>query len=328
MIDRHVTVTLNTVRDIDPWRGSKDVILCAIEDLLAQSMPHHEMELVVVDGLHAYRAEELAPTFASLPFRVTHVPPRQTAMVRDHRVAISAYKNTAVVHARGRLLVCTDDLCTIDRDYVARAWTAWNSDKTMLAALSATPDGNVVDGRRIFLDASGRCVGPKGGDPNVPPQYGFCAVPLEAVLKVNGWDEYYDGSQGMEDCDFGIRLQKAGYRVALDLRHTVKLHGSSGWDRRVFPEDPQMVKCCQTTIRIQLEANVVRANTRAWTDKEWSYIAPRCRHLVSGVCAVTSHICPYLGLCSDKEHPGLKSLRDNPPIFDLAQLRAEAGNAD
>ena len=329
MIDRHVSVTLNTVRDVDPWRGGKDVVLCLAEDLAAQTMPHHEIEMVVVDGLYAYRAAELEPELAKMPFRVTHVPPRPTAMVRDGRVAISAYKNTAAVHARGRLLVCTDDLSTLDPGYVARAWTAWNSEHLLLAALTARMDGELNDSRTMFLGPGGRCVGPLRGNVMEPPQYGFCAVPMEAVLRVNGWDEYYDGGQGLEDADFGIRLQKAGYRVALDTRHRVRLSPSStGWDKRLFPGPVEIVHCCQTTFRIQLEAGHVRANARAWSEKEWGYVAPRCRHLVSDRCGLNGHLCPYLGVSSDREHPSLRLLRSEPPIFDLGELRRQAGNAD
>ena len=39
---------------------------------------------------------------------------------------------------------------------------------------------------------------------------------LEAALAVNGFDEDYDGEQGCDDCDFGIRLRRAGYKNVFD----------------------------------------------------------------------------------------------------------------
>lgn len=333
MIDRDITVLCNTVRDVDPFRGGRDVLLCIADDLRAQTMPHDRFEFVAVDGLQPYRAAELAPAFASMPYRVTHVPPRQTAMVREGRCAISAYKNTGVVHARGQLVVCVDDHCTLDPGYLERAWTAWSCDHVMLAALSALDDGEgglkLNDSRTIYLDADGKCVGPVNGNPMVPPQYGFCAVPLEAILAVNGWDEMFDGSQGIEDADFGVRLQQAGYRVALDRAHVVRLgEHSTAWDPRIFPPGvAQVIKCCQSTWRIQLGRGHVRANEHPWTVAEWAKMTP-CYLALGRTCSLHRGGCAYADSHAVHEHAGLAVLKDNPPVFDLRELRRATGNAD
>lgn len=328
MIDRRVTVMCNTVRTTDPERENRDVLLCLLDDLRRQTMPPDEFEFVAVDGIHAWREDELASEFANAPFRVRHIPPRPTAMVVAGRTAISAYKNSGIAYARGELVVCVDDHCHLDPDYLMRSWRAWNDDGVMLAALSTLgPERRMNDSRVGLLDKSGRCVGPVGGNFENPPQYGFCSVPLSGILKVNGWDEYFDGAQGLEDFDFGVRLQRAGYRVALRREHVVRLgHVSTPWDPRAFGgARPDVIKCCQTTLRVR-PGGIVR-NDRAWTAEEWGYVAPRCRHLEpNGRCGVHGHPCPYTGHCADREMPGLRVQRDNPPVFNLLRLRAEAGN--
>ena len=39
------------------------------------------------------------------------------------------------------------------------------------------------------------------------------SFPLEGTLKVNGFDEYYSGQGGSEDCDLGVRLERGGCTV-------------------------------------------------------------------------------------------------------------------
>jgi hypothetical protein len=56
-----------------------------------------------------------------------------------------------------------------------------------------------------------------GGDGAVPCEGNWlfgCSfgVPLSAVIKVNGFDEYHDGL-GAEDTDFGMRLNRAGCKT-------------------------------------------------------------------------------------------------------------------
>ena len=331
-IDRKVTVMCNTVRDVDPYRGGQDVLRCIAADLWAQTMPASDFEFIAVDGLYPYRADALRLAFAASSFRVTHIGPRQTAMVQDHRVAIAAYKNSGVVRARGELVVCVDDHCTLDPHYLERAWAAWHRDGVMLAALSAFADETggvrINDSRVIYLDSNGRCVGPRGGDTAIPPQYGFCAVPLEAILAVNGWDEYFDGSQGIEDADFGIRLQKAGYRVGLDRAHFVKLNGdSTPHDARLFPSGSSpIVKCCQSTARIQWGRGHVRANTYPWDSVEWAKMTP-CYLARGRKCSLSGLDCAYPDTFAVHEHEGLVALRNNPPVFDLREMRRATGNA-
>jgi hypothetical protein len=332
-VDRLVTVMLNTVREDGAQYKSHDVLRTVAEDIRRQTFDKSQLELVIVDGLHPFRLH----TFDEhdYPFRIVHVPPRPTAMVRDRRCAISAYKNTAIAHARGELIITFDDCATVDPEFVERAWLAWSRDRMLLCAMfreiHSTPDITIPewghDSRAsVYLDSTGRCVG--GDNPMIPPMYGFAAFPLEAALALNGYDEYFDGAQGLEDVDMGIRLQKAGYRLVVDRRHIVFLLGPSPpWSPRLFDSGNHDVHCNQTTLRIQLDAGQVRANEHAWTEAEWAKVAPRCYLLrEDSRCSLDSSACPHLGRCADLEHPSLRKLREDLPVFDLAEIRAATLN--
>ena len=56
--------------------------------------------------------------------------------------------------------------------------------------------------------------------------YGHATFPLEAALRVNGFDELFDGDKQQEDQDFGSRLVMAGYKdkILVDSRHTIIEH--------------------------------------------------------------------------------------------------------
>ena len=336
LCDRRVTVMLNTARGDESFKG-RSILRTIAEDLSKQTFPSGELEFVVVDGLQDERFETFAEH--TYPFRVLHVPPKMTsAMVREGRPAICAYKNTAIAHARGELLITIDDGCKLDSEFVYRCWDAWSTKKLCLGAMYRGLDdaGALLDAehhndsRGVYLDSTGECVGPIGGNVLAPPGQGFTAFPLQAALDLNGYDEMFDGSRGLEDTDFGARLQLSGQRIMLSRKHTVGVYTMGLWAPKLFGEGETAqtgVKCSQTTFRVR-ETREVRANTRAWSASEWAQIAPRCVHLGQDNCCTLfppGAKCPYVGLCSDREHPGLQVLKDNPPIFDLGELRRANG---
>lgn len=333
--DCHVTVMLNTVREESAASGITPLKALA-DDLRSQLSGSIKFEMIAVDGLFQHR--QAAFIGHDYPFRILHIPPRDCAMVRERRCAISAYKNSGLAHARGELVLTVDDCAVLDPKYVERVWRAWAERRECLSALYYAIDSkkDIDDSRVIYLDDSGRCVGPRFGNIAEPPMYGFAAIPIEAAIAVNGYDELFDGSQGLEDMDMGVRLQQAGYKISLDRVHRVALLPQREWSEQVFGDrlaDPTRnrindtcVKCCQSTFRIQRTRNLVRANEISWGVPEWAQVAPRCYLLnTESRCNLNGHLCPYVGTCSDREHPGLDALRGDQPQFDLRALRTAAG---
>jgi hypothetical protein len=333
-VDKRITVMLNTARDDSAFKG-KSILKTITDDLAKQTFPQHEFEFVAVDGVYADRPETFAEH--AYPFRILHVPPKETAMTREKRPAICAYKNTAIAHARGELLLTIDDGCILDPGYLQRCWTAWTERRCLAALCHAVFDnGNPLpgwernDSRYVFLDGAGKCLGPIGGNPQAPHGQGFMAFPLDAALALNGYDEMFDGARGLEDMDFGARLQRSGQHILLDTNHRVGLYAMGPWTAKHFEQSSTqgVIKCSQTTYRVR-GTKEVRANSRPWTPEEWALVTPRCTHLAPDASHCTlfgpKNPCPYVGVCSDQEHPGLQVQRDNPPVFDLRILRAANG---
>ena len=340
-LDVRVSVTLNTVRSDDSYRG-RPIIKSILEDLRRQTFT--DFELVIADGLHADRCRDLIAH--DYPFRILHVPPRQTPMVKDRRCAIAAYKNTVLSHTRGELVITLDDGCVLQPTFIQTLVDEWDQRGNMLNFLymMTHDDGSPIivagdsakDSRHHYLGVDGRCVGPVDGNWMVPPMQGFSTIPMKAALEVNGYDEMYDGARGFEDYDMGWRLQKAGYRIALDVKHRINLLQQGHWSTKIFGDnicakgyDDTAIHCNQQTIRLRQEeiaAGQYRANEVPWGDDKWSKVAPRCYLLGDQKqCTLNGHPCPYIGHCSDVEHPSLRLLRETPPVFNLRNLRYDNG---
>lgn len=339
VLDKRITLIMNTVRENTAFHDH-DVLNGPVENILRQTVSPHEVELIVVDGLHFDRwsyFEEYSSSAASNGLRILHVPPKQTQMVKDRRCAISAYKNTALAHMRSPLCITIDDGAVLPPTYLANVIEAWEERRELLSSMcEAIGTTDLIDSRTVYLGPGDKIVGPVNGDPRVPSMYGYAALSLEAVFAVNGYDEMYDGSRGIEDMDMGIRLQKAGFKIALDARHRMQLRPHGNWSPKIFNHnvcgnggDGTCVKCCQTTIHMRLPeimAGDVQANRVAWGNDKWNKVRPRCYLLTdAGKCSLSFQPCPYFGAFSDREHPGLQSLIDHPPIFDMREERQKNG---
>lgn len=167
----------------------------------------------VIDGRFAWSIIPPKPCVWQGPFRLT----------KGHWFAAANARNTAFVAARGEYVVCVDDLSVLQPGW-------WDQVKT------AAKYGFVVGGayRKVLNlqvengEVRGYEPMPKGDgmDSRIAARgkHGFvqmgggelfgCSfgIPLETALAVNGFDELCDG-QGFEDCDFGIRVERAGGQI-------------------------------------------------------------------------------------------------------------------
>ena len=112
--------------------------------------------------------------------------------------------------------------------------------------------------------------------------YGYSSMSLEAALKVNGYDERFDGSKSLEDCDCGNRLSMAGYTnvFLLDVNHWVIEHEHESLSRDVVAPSVEVFKCNYGLYLLNKERNRWRANSDrlSLADCQWGRekICPRC----------------------------------------------------
>jgi len=213
------------------------------DSLANQITPDLEIEVLVVDLLSDYAPQERMQYFRDHTrpeFILRVIPPKPCAWQGKHRktvedmFAAAIARNTAFIHTTSNYIFCVDDLTVLGPQWLANAKHAAENRYVMCGAykkLECHPDelknfkdgelphmrvenGTIISHGREILD----CRWNYGSDDGIKPCAGSfffgCSfgVPMEAVLKTNGFDEYHDGL-GAEDYDFGTRLARAGYKL-------------------------------------------------------------------------------------------------------------------
>lgn len=314
-----ISVLLTTVREFG-YREHPDwdAVGKVIDDLAQQT--YNEFELVVVDGLYPARRADVARWATPVPFEIVHVPPRLTLWTRHRKVAISTYRNTGLAYCRGELVVNLDDCCVLPKTYLAVFAKAWKEHG--LCAAMTWP-------RRGDSRAVGRVTQPG-------LVYGFGSYPLAAVEQLNGYDEAYDGSQGLEDVDWSTRLWHAGVEQVLVAIDGFDILPQTGHDPRAVDDKEPLARCCNQSWQTQRVWRQVKQANRAglWRDPEAiERLVGPCRYAMLAdkqapaiiICKHHQQRCPYVDQGFVLTRTGLhEELIANPPVWDYAQAKAEA----
>jgi hypothetical protein len=221
-----ISLVLCTVRPDYPYLDHPDwhVLGKVVEDLSKQT--YTNFELIIVDGLHGKRDWKIP---SGLPFATCWAPPAENYWTRIGAPAISTYRNTGICYSEGSFVINLDDCCVLPEDFVETYVDALNQYGVYIQALTEE------DPR-----PAGLC-NLEGNHLN-PQVYGFNSFPLDAALQVNGYDLWFDGSQGLEDSEFTDRLARAHVPQGLVQIVGFKLPRQSAHDPRVIRAG--VVKCC------------------------------------------------------------------------------------
>jgi len=255
-------------------------------------------ELILVDTLHSTRDYD----FSKLPFIIKHVPvhPFHRFWLDRKRWAVCGALNTGLIHAEGEFVVRIDDCSEFDENYLERFWEGYQSGYWPLAMHTRYLGGKQAyynrkyrkegydfireePNRREILEkvynegdpirdtrwpiiekAGGRMIAP------VNWMYGYSSFTLEAALKVNGFDELFDGDRSLEDVDFGSRLSMAGYRdlFQLDVNHNVIEH-----EHTAIPiPKANLIKCNYAIYLLNRAKKRWKANLDILNEKDLEFI--------------------------------------------------------
>jgi hypothetical protein len=140
--------------------------------------------------------------------------------------------------------------------------------------------------------------------------HGYASVPLQALLRINGFDENFDGDKSLGDVDCGIKLWMAGYDNVLVLDKDVWLYENA---HKGVPEDVLWYK--GPSIRSNFSLLCLnelkrrwRANSYRLTEEEVDWM---CEHAKDwGFRDIDM-----------KANPMFQKWLKYPPIFDLQELR-------
>lgn len=195
------------------------------------------------------------------------IPPKPSVWQGKYRLTKVDYfsaanaRNTGLCCATGTHIVYVDDLCVLMPGWLAAVLEAVSKPNAVTCGAFRKVKNMVVENGE--LKSFDPHLGDKGQDMGIdtrfqhgndhgpvacPPNWlwGYTAIPIEALLKVNGWPEEWCDGSGYEDAITGQTIAKHGYKFLYDRRmmaiedemlHHTQEHKMKREDPGVSPND-------------------------------------------------------------------------------------------
>jgi len=289
-------------------------------------------EWIIVDVLYDQRKDYFKNM--TLPFKVKHIPAKPNHWIEKGFPGIATQYNKGIVYADGELLFFTGDSHMVVPEFMERLWnryqqgyfpSAWYMYDHSFSEVQYTsgrldvqsaqekykvayPEQNTTPipynlsgytGKKVSIEHR-YTTAFKDPKQEIFPMpwlwwFGCSSVSLEAMLKINGFNQNFDGDRMLLDCDVGARLDLAGHGSRLALFRDVFLAriptDVSYWNSKQKKQGIT-IKCNYPLIWYARFFNQYRANTKILTDADIKWIKEIW-------CAQR---CPIRELCK-KEHP-------------------------
>jgi len=271
-----ISVIIPTARYDYPIIGQPHLHMLEItlNSLIKQTFK--EFEVIIIDALYSKRNFP----FDKLPITCKHIPihSNHRFWIDRKRWNVCGTLNTGIMHSEGELIVRIDDCSEFDVNYLKRIWDEYETGlwlqgmhiKFLEGRLAKDDNDNVImDSRLPFVkNNGGRMIGPHQW------MYGYSSFTNEAALKINGFDELFDGDKQQEDQDFGSRLVMAGYenKFLLDSNHTVIEHEHGPIPNEIIDSALPNIKCNYAIYRLNRIKNSYRANETILTQEDINFI--------------------------------------------------------
>lgn len=218
--------------------------LYALHGLSKQTFPKEDFELIIVDDYPEDRSDVIVDAADIFGLENVSVLKSKEHYWRSNRL-ISNARNTALVHARGELVVFLDDFCWVRPRWLEEHWETYEGSYTMVGAMQAVkyvpkkfdgldelppPDPDEEgyweerEGFRGWDSSEQRkrakevkhfwVTDSRGKESKRNCGGGWfyscnASAPLRKIVEVNGFDEQYDLTSE-EDIDLGLRLTRVG----------------------------------------------------------------------------------------------------------------------
>ena len=345
-----ISCILPTARGDYPIIGLSDTHVLAPTFMSLEAQTFKDFEVVVVDALHPCKQEWIERHDWSFSIKYVPVHPNHRSWLDRKRWNICGQMNTGILHAEGDLLVRIDDCsefpdvrylerfwegyqsgffpmamhirylegrpARVNKDYLEKGYEmkhseSWEQDKEAMLRRLYGDEGLVRDTRWSFVEkAGGRMIVPYANW-----YYGYSSVSLEAALRVNGYDELFDGDKSLEDVDMGSRLIMAGYKdmFLLDTDLQVIEHEHAPLPESVITSGVKPIKCNYAILLLNQRKNRWRSNVGGLTSEDLEFIREES---LKPPCSPTPEF--YEDNCQGEMFDLWAS---NPPIFDLREER-------
>jgi len=337
-----VSVVLNTARANFPMIGFPEInhLFYLINSLNRQTMK--DFELIVSDYIHGSRKIDWNEA-GYVNFPIYHVPIEHSRAHSSGYCAISSGKNNGAMYSSGKYIVFLDDCCAFEKNFLFMIFNNWFQRKLFTNALHRKEVGTQSylneQGQQI-VDCRYRLLGEQRELIDCFHMYGYSSMSMESILKINGFDEMFDGSRQLEDIECGERLKLNGYHILLSksvfVNEQEHFEIGKGPERNdcqwhTGKEDNQIkmnpnLRCNGPYYYLKTQrplTNRMVANVHGLSQEEKNQIKP-CYKLDGKTCLVSGVECNWLD-----ENLKLKYMEvddfiyDNPPIFDLKNMREQ-----
>ncbi len=285
-----------TARTDYPYVGRPDLHIFepTMESFKAQTMK--DFEWIIVDHLYDERKDYFKNM--KLPFHVKHVPARPNVWHDVGLCGVCTQYNKGIIYADGELLYFVGEGYLFMPDFCDKLWTRYKQgyipfawyfyDKTFapkdqinLADTEIPPVSYNISGytgQKITVEHR-PLVAFKGNDKEIHLAtwewwFGCSSTSLDAMLRINGFDQKFDGDRMLSDCDVGSRLQLAGFdKFALfrDLFSIRPLTDTNTWNPKLSKVGPS-IKCNLPLIWWSRSRNHFRANDYILVDEDIRWI--------------------------------------------------------
>jgi len=305
-----------TAREDHPYLGRPDldVFTPTLETFRQQSMK--DFEWIIVDALYEQRKDYFKNL--KLPFKVKHVSALPNLWIEKGLPGICTQYNKGIIYADGELLFFTGDSHMVQPNFMQELWKrytdgyfplAWyffdNSFARMRASdtnkdkfdIAYPSQDSVAPVQYDLLGYTGKNVSIehryiesfKNNDSEIhfAPWnwwFGCSSASLEAMLKINGFNQNFDGDRMLLDCDVGSRLELAGYEQRFALFRNIFLvraaTDTEKWNE-TLSKDQITIKCNYPLIWHSRFFKQYKANAYPLTDGDIKWIkeiwcAQRC----------------------------------------------------
>jgi len=301
-----ISVILPTARQDHPILEEPDLHMMEITINSLMKQTFTDFEVIVVDALHNTREFP----FDKAIFPVKHVPvnPNHRFWLDRKRWNVCGALNTGILNAEGELIVRIDDCSEFEKTFLEDIWKVYENGLWLQAmhirflggkparfdavyrekgyeakySIMTEPEDRFDILRDMYgedglvRDTRYPKVVESGGKMIAPYQwmYGYSVFTLEAALRVNGFDELFDGDKSQEDQDFGSRLDLAGYKdlFLLDVDHQVIEHEHEPIPETIIERNPVNIKCNYAIYLLNRRKNQWKANSVKLTAEDIQYI--------------------------------------------------------
>lgn len=271
-----ISFVIITARNDYPYIGKPDLFIFepTVESLKNQTMKGYEFEVIIVDYLYNQRKDYFKNK--DLPFKVKHIPSAPNIWHEKGLAGICTQFNKGIIYADGELLFFIGEGFIFTSEFCERLWKHYKEGYVPLVwyfhdhtfspeVVSATSEEmgkypvqcklpynisyNMFGYTGKFITMDHRPLYAFKDDIsffNAPWEwwFGCSSAPLEAMLKINGFDQKFDGDKSLFDCDVGSRLELAGYGkfgIFKDL-FIVRLLNDNTWNSN-FLKKIESIKC-------------------------------------------------------------------------------------